>query len=156
MNKGEDGYEIVTSTRAVIIVRTYHDRFVDTRKFPTIAHALRDVLDWIYDHSVALYAADIEDTLALGSRMLAPDAFNTARILAGEACVYVLRIAARNGYRVFTFDALYEQCPMLSHDAVRKAMMIGVQEGAYIMQGKDKWRMCRMTKLAERYESEMV
>lgn len=154
MKTGADGYEIITSSTARFVVYTYFKRFADKREFPKNTYTLRDVLDWIHVHSTALHTDSMDNTRELGERMLAPESYKAAKVLAGEACQYVLRVAAKYGYKDFSFDELYGHCQMLSEDAVRKAMSIGVSEGAYMRTRNDAWRLRKMSKFAERYENE--
>ena len=155
MKKGENGYEIITSGhKGRFIVRSYYKDSVNTFEFSMAAHTLHDVLMWIQQHSTALYATTLEETLAMGERMLAPDAFKAAHVMAGQACLYVLRVAADFGHRLFTFEELYAQCPMLSETAARKAMYIGTKEGVFVRVRDDAWRLRKMSRLAARYENQ--
>jgi len=156
LERGKDGYEIVTSSKVDFEVRVYSGSMVAKIKFNKRVHSFRDVLNWINDHSSVLYPEAIQDTLALGTRMLTPADSNAARILSGEACIYVHRVAAQFGYTWFSFDDIYAQCPMLSETAVRNALTIGVQEGVFMSIKKDTWQLRRQTQLAELYESEQL
>jgi len=152
MNRTDNGYEVVVKN-SEFIVTTYYGRLVTTHKFPRRLYALRDVLDWIDENMVHLYAGIEMEARALGTRMLTPGRSGDAITLAGEACIYVLRVTRDRGFGLIPVSEVVKDCELLSEAAVRKAIQIGVEQGQLLWVDADHVRLRKQTRLAEKYEA---